>query len=1236
MQPQAPQSDQPGPRNCRPPLHISHRRTPSELTPFMMEQYNLQAQIQALQTQQQILEQQQQYGAMPPPPFYANQQGMQYMQQQQQQGDINRSTSGPHRRNFSVQDAPAQGLPSYDQSMHGRRAGGGFNHARRHSLALTEAKRAAAQRQGQQTSQPSVQQSPLLSGQAQPQNQPFQFPTTNQPADSISHGPPSASMNRRYGVHGRSQSLATSNETRSSNFSQQQRGSQISFLPVPQSNGTNEGVGGMNRQPSAGHSRQSSRNFDGNWRQAAAMQPAYDQIQPSFFAPGHRSRASMGSMGQFSFPPQLNMAPGGMIPNSMLSPQLMQQQQLQNMNNQNGQQRKSLFAPYLPQNTLPQLINEGKLVAGFLRVNKKNRSDAYVSTDVLESDIFICGSKDRNRALEGDLVAVELLDVDEVWNSKREKEEKKKRKDGSDTNGAGLRRQGSIRNRPEPKRKDDVEVEGQSLFLSEEDEVNDEQKPMYAGHIVAVMERAGGQLFSGNLGLLRPSSAATKEKQEAERREREGERSLRPLERTNDKPKIVWFKPTDKRVPLIAIPTEQAPKDFVENHQAYANKIFVACIKRWPITSLHPFGTLTEELGDMGDLEVETEALLRDNNFSNEPFSETLTRLVDQEVKIEESEDRRDFTAEKVFSIDPLSTKDLDNAVHLTAREDGVIEVGVHIADVAHYVKYNSPVDREAKKRGAGVYLVQRSVPMLPSHLSEKVASLVPGEERRSVSLLFESKDDDLICTWIGKAKIKSIAALTYDDVQAFFDGKSVDVRGLEKQLSLLNIVTEKLRNRRFNASSLSLGSLRLMFALDDDRPVETNVFESKPAYRLIEELMLKANMTVARRIYEAFPDRALLRRHPAPIQRRLAAFAEKAKRLGFNISVQDGGSLQRGLLSIEDPDVRKAMETFVIKAMHRAKYCLSTVHNDDSYFHHYALNVSIYTHFTSPIRRYADIAVHRQLEAALNGTGGEIHHEEADGLAKTIEQLNNRTDCAHNAQEQSIHLFLCTMINNLTIQHGPVLRNSIVISVDPSSFDVLIPEFGVEKRVHLDQLPLVRAEWDDSRKILELHWQKGVDTATYVPEDEKQAVSRVRSSSLINVEDEIQRKMMDIGSLTIEDETALFDGDEDSAIPEESQSEASTIHPDPSSKSPLVKLSTRATNLTDIFFKDTQRRTRGNSIPPKPTDFMFNDTEERSDGTCVQYIRELSRVPVVVQADITNKSPPCLLIKAVNPWHPR
>jgi protein SSD1 len=154
-----------------------------------------------------------------------------------------------------------------------------------------------------------------------------------------------------------------------------------------------------------------------------------------------------------------------------------------------------------------------------------------------------------------------------------------------------------------------------------------------------------GQLFSGTLGLLRPSSAATKEKQEAERREREGDRAEEPRRGPIERPKIVWFKPTDKRVPLIAIPTEQAPPDFVQNSEAYSDKLFVACIKRHvsamfqekilllisiiqPISSLHPFGTLVEELGPIGDIEVETSALLKDCNFPTEEFSDNVLKCI--------------------------------------------------------------------------------------------------------------------------------------------------------------------------------------------------------------------------------------------------------------------------------------------------------------------------------------------------------------------------------------------------------------------------------------------------------------------------------------------------------------------------------------------------------------------------------------------------------------------------------
>ena len=238
-------------------------------------------------------------------------------------------------------------------------------------------------------------------------------------------------------------------------------------------------------------------------------------VQPQMFAGQQLNPLQINQL-QALQAAQLNgQSFGGLQASQHAQPQLSAQQQ--------QQQRKTLFTPYLPQASLPALLSDGQLVAGVLRVNKKNRSDAYVTTTDLDADIFICGSKDRNRALEGDLVAIELLDVDEVWGQKREKEEKKKRKDITDTrissgtsnekpsrgdsnaqsdngqggNEGGLRRRGSLRQRPTQKKNDDVEVEGQSLLLMEEEEVNDEQKPLYAGHVVAVIERVAGQMFSG-------------------------------------------------------------------------------------------------------------------------------------------------------------------------------------------------------------------------------------------------------------------------------------------------------------------------------------------------------------------------------------------------------------------------------------------------------------------------------------------------------------------------------------------------------------------------------------------------------------------------------------------------------------------------------------------------------------------------------------------------------------------
>ncbi|CAC9894679.1 unnamed protein product [Aureobasidium pullulans] len=1223
-------------------LHIAHRRSPSELTPLMstlsfhpvldptalvyrnglsdtltVEQLALAQQIELLQQQQQqIAATHQQYvnlGMIQPQQQLPNQafaqmQGQmpnhnfqfpQQQQQQQQQHLQLPGSMGPpagHRRNQSAMPNMTMGPPpapsagssgtfgefsfpggakSENVNPRPRNSGsvsGGSGHSRRHSLALPEAKKAAE----------IAEQKRKQSG--------FQF-------------------------------------------------------PIP-------GAAGATPDRS-GHGRTQSRNFDGNWRQ---QQPTIQEqhatnmgnfqmnqhagAQP--FQPGHRQRGSQ---------PQLVQLPQG-------QQMTMQQQQ---------QQRKTLFTPYLPQATLPALLGDGQLVAGILRVNKKNRSDAYVTTNDLDADIFICGSKDRNRALEGDLVAVELLDVDEVWGQKREKEEKKKRKDMTDSRGTsmtavndattqpessaaegGIRRRGSLKQRPTQKKNDDVEVEGQSLLLMEEDEINDEQKPLYAGHIVAVIERVAGQMFSGTLGLLRPSSQATKERQEAERQGRDGGNQRNQPDRQQDRPKIVWFKPTDKRVPLIAIPTEQAPKDFVEKHQDYANKIFVACIKRWPITSLHPFGTLVEQLGDAGDLKVETDALLRDNNFGPDDFSDAVLKNVGYEdwsvAKDGEAalESRRDFRNEQTFTIDPNGSEELDDAIHFKTLSDGHVEIGVHVADISHFVKPSSMVDREAKKRGSGVYLMNRTVKMLPPKISSEICSLSPGEERYTVSVVFKINpdtgrvlDED---TWIGKAIIKSTGKVSYDQVDSIVNGQGNSGLGGERasQIQQLHSISQKLRQARFGDGTTNNQPLRLIYQLDDENvPVEHNIFDSSPAHELIEELSHKTNSFVAQKIFAGLPEKALLRKQAPPNPRRLVTLSERMANIGVDVDTSSSGALQNSLFQIEDPDVRKGVETLLIKAMRRAKYFIPSKSPADQY-PHYALNLPLYTHFTNPSRRYADIVVHRQLEHVL--TNGAVEFtEDVEALAKTAETANTKKDSAHAAQEQSVHIESCRALDRKSQElGGDLISEGIVLCVYESAFDVLIPEYGFEKRVHCDQLPLKKAEFDKNKRLLELYWEKGVPSSAFVPEDEKPKASRANnwnaaaaardSAATRAKEEEAQRKQMQTATISTDDADALFDDDDDAVSEITEQAAGVSLNTDRNTQS-MPPSPTR----NGISSQHGPQRTKSDSkiLHTTPEAKLSNKDKylklfslRESDGNYIQDVREMSRVPVILKTDMT-KSPP-------------
>ncbi|CAE6457234.1 unnamed protein product [Rhizoctonia solani] len=1131
----------------------AHRRTGSEVTGMLAEQMALQAQIEALQQQQQQLLQQQIATGSVMSTF----------------GSSNLGAGRPmqnHRRIQSQQIPVGGGMGNFGGNLQGGPMGNFGNVNLNGGLGLG-------------------------------------MPPEQNPNAPRGHG-------RRHSVNVINKSPGGGETLGQFNYSYDQDGYGDGFAPAP-----------------SGHNRQASRS-DASWRinggagaigssfgqgtaelaQAQAQLQSLQQFRAA--AGGHHQK-----MPSFSFP---NMLPNMMAANMMsfggglnVLQQQQQQFQMQLQQQSNQPQRKSLFAPYLPQASLPPLLAAGKLVVGILRVNKRNRSDAYVSTEVLDADIYICGSKDRNRALEGDIVAVELLDVDEVWGTKKEKEEKKRKKEEN----AAYDVRGAI-GRKNDKKKDDVEVEGQGLMLFEDEEVTDEVKPQFAGHVVAVVERMPGQLFSGTLGLLRPSSAATKEKQEAERREREGDRyDEQAAKKEMERPKIVWFKPTDKRVPLIAIPTEQAPPDFVTNSEAYADKLFVACIKRHasiPISSLHPFGTLVEELGPIGDVEVETSALLKDCNFPTEEFTENVIKCLPPlpwTIPEREYETRRDFRNERVFTIDPTTAKDMDDALHVQVNDDGTYDIGVHITDVSYFVKPNTALDRDARKRATSVYLVQRAVPMLPPTLSEELCSLVPGKERLTFSAVFTmTQDARVIKKWFGRSIIKSAAKLSYSEAQGVIDGgnlasKNVDpqhsANAIEGDIKILHNLAKQMRERRIENGTLSIQSLRLKFDLDESgAPVDCSDELQTEANHLIAEFMILANTAVAQQIAVHLPEQALLRRHEEPIERRLAGFKERAARLGYEVDTSSAGALQRSFNAVQDPTARRLLEILCSKAMHRAKYfCTGML--DIAKYSHYALAEPLYTHFTSPIRRYADILVHRQLESVIGPASDVKFTMDRDSVAKVAQQCNIKKDSAKLAQEQSAHLFLCLLISDLTQRYGPVVRQARVVGVLDAAFDVLIPEFGIEKRVHVDQMPIDNHVFEEHTHTLQIYWSNR-DVISWLAENsDDEHLKKVKQTA------EQHAVKMELTSRSVHDERALFDEDEEDEI--------------------VINRPAPPVDAAEETSK--QRKLSKAKLEPQ-----FEGLRRTPAGHRIQDIRELMSVPVIVTADLT-KSPPVIKVYSVNPY---
>ncbi|MBI9035627.1 MAG: ribonuclease R [Bacteroidales bacterium] len=396
----------------------------------------------------------------------------------------------------------------------------------------------------------------------------------------------------------------------------------------------------------------------------------------------------------------------------------------------------------------------------------------------------------------------------------------------------------------------------------------------------------------------------------------------------------------------------------------------IAQLTDWPDHANNPFGEITEVLGEPGVHEVEMHSILAAYNF-NVTFPKKVldeAEKVTDKISASEIKKRRDFRDVFTCTIDPLDAKDFDDAISLKKLPNGNWEVGIHIADVSHYVKPGTAIEAEAYERATSVYLVDRTVPMLPEKLSNMVCSLRQDEEKCTFSAVFEMDDQAKIHNeWFGKTVICSNRRFVYEEVQEMIEGADGDYKD---ELMVLNNLATLLREKRYEKGSISFRSKEVKFRLDEDgKPIEAFIKEQKEANQLVEDFMLLANKKVAEKIGKkkgkSEVKTFVYRIHDVPNEEKLEKFATFVGKLGykFNTSNRKGisESLNKLFKDVEGKGEEHMVETIAVRTMAKAEYSTQNIG-------HYGLGFSHYSHFTSPIRRYPDLMVHRLLESYLEG----------------------------------------------------------------------------------------------------------------------------------------------------------------------------------------------------------------------------------------------------------------------------
>lgn len=427
----------------------------------------------------------------------------------------------------------------------------------------------------------------------------------------------------------------------------------------------------------------------------------------------------------------------------------------------------------------------------------------------------------------------------------------------------------------------------------------------------------------------------------------------------------------------------------------------IAEISDWPANARNPIGKILEVLGDTGDNDAEMHAILAEFELPH-IFPANVDKAAEKiplEIPSEEIKKRRDMRKTTTFTIDPHDAKDFDDALSLKKLSNGNWEVGIHIADVTHYVRPNTIIETEAQDRATSVYLVDRVVPMLPERLSNGVCSLRPNEDKLCFSAVFEMNEDAAIKKqWFGKTVIHSDRRFTYEEAQEIIETGEGD---LSTEILTLNELAVKLRDGRFSSGSIAFDRVEIKFNINEGgKPLSVYFKEAKDSNKLIEEFMLLANKKVAEFVGKVrekkTPKTFVYRIHDKPDPDKLEAFNTFIKRFGHGIQLTTprtiSTSLNKLLSDVKGKNEQNVVETLAIRTMAKAAYSTRNIG-------HYGLSFDYYSHFTSPIRRYPDMMVHRLLEKYLEG-GRSANEQKYEDLCKHSSEMEAK---AANAERSSI-----------------------------------------------------------------------------------------------------------------------------------------------------------------------------------------------------------------------------------------